>query len=397
MRHRVAIVDHLQLLRVLVEAREALHELAHGAADRLGLGRQVDRLLAAHAGAGEVGHVRGGVVAVEERADRGGAAEEDVAVVLPREADASVDLHAQVGAQVRRGHRQRRGDRGGERELLAALHARSRRVPHGCGRQLGRHGHVGAVVLHRLEHRDRAAELLPVLRVRGGEIGRFAGDADRFRGDDQTGDVEQLARRARQHLRRGAVERHATGAPGRVEVGRVLDRDAVRLRLDDGHVLADRDEQQVRERRAEHCARCPVEPALAELDAAAQGHRARGRAVGEPGEEPLLQVVGAGRDERRAGDQRRHEGARRQAAAELLHHHDRLLEAVAGAAVLLGDVQTEPSEACGFVPERRVRLVGRLQQRPGSDLRLPLREQVRHGPRESLVFLGDGDGHGLHL
>ena len=86
-------------------------------------------------------------------------------VVLPGEADAAVHLDVELGAQVGRRHGQRRRHGRGVGELVAAVRGGPGRVPHGRGRQLGGHEHVGAVVLDRLEHGDRAAELLAHLGV----------------------------------------------------------------------------------------------------------------------------------------------------------------------------------------------------------------------------------------
>ena len=56
------------------------------------------------------------------------------------------------------------------------------------GLDLGRH--VGDHELDRLVHRDRDAELDPLLRVLGGELERGAGDAGGHRGDAGAGAVE---------------------------------------------------------------------------------------------------------------------------------------------------------------------------------------------------------------
>ena len=119
------------------------------------------------------------------------------------------------------GSAERGGHRGGERELVAAGGGGAGRVPHGGGRQLGGHEHVGAVVLDRLEHGDRAAELLAHLGVLGGLLGALAGDAGRLGGEDRAGEVDQQSdgrRGGRRPARRRSVD--PAGTAGRVEVRR---------------------------------------------------------------------------------------------------------------------------------------------------------------------------------
>ena len=99
-RHGVAVVDHGVAQSGTFEALHLGAERLHLGADGFGLGRQVDGALAAHLLAGEFGHLHGGGFGVEEGADGGGAAQQHVPVVLPREADASVYLDVQVGGEV---------------------------------------------------------------------------------------------------------------------------------------------------------------------------------------------------------------------------------------------------------------------------------------------------------
>ena len=111
----------------------------------------------------------------EDRGQRDRALEEDVGVVLPREADAAVQLDVRLRAHHERGQRLRGGDRDRELELRGAGLG-ARRVPRGRGGELGRHEHVGRLVLHRLEHPDHAPELLAHLGVlaRHGDARRCA-------------------------------------------------------------------------------------------------------------------------------------------------------------------------------------------------------------------------------
>ena len=166
---RADLLAQLLGLRVEVDV-----ELAHS-----GAGRDVDHLLRVVGGAAEAGgeHQRAAVV--------------DVGVVLPGEADAAVHLDAVLGAVLRGGGRQRRGDRGGElesavfRTVFACLVDGAGGVPHRRGGPLGVGDHLGALVLDGLELPDRPAELLADLGVRRGGVGGPARDADRLGGQQR--------------------------------------------------------------------------------------------------------------------------------------------------------------------------------------------------------------------
>ena len=112
------------------------------------------------------GHRLGRGVGVEQCGERGGTAQQQVAVVLPGEADASVHLDVQLRVPVEGGEGERGRGGGGELEVLGVAVRGATGVPHRRGRELGGDEHVGAVVLHRLEHRDRPPELQTVLGVR---------------------------------------------------------------------------------------------------------------------------------------------------------------------------------------------------------------------------------------
>ena len=73
-RHHVAGLDHRVAPSGLVEVFDSPDELTHRCADLLRLRRQVDAALAAYALADELGRIDGSGVAVEQRAQDGGAA-----------------------------------------------------------------------------------------------------------------------------------------------------------------------------------------------------------------------------------------------------------------------------------------------------------------------------------
>ena len=128
--------------------------------------------------------------------------------MLPGDGDAAVHLGVEVGAQIGGRRGQRGGHRGGVGELVATGGGGPTGVPHRVGGQLGGDGHVGAVVLDRLEHGDGAAELLAVLGVRRAEIGALAGDAHRLGRQQDPGHVGQHPAGAGEDGGRGGIEGH---------------------------------------------------------------------------------------------------------------------------------------------------------------------------------------------
>jgi hypothetical protein len=248
------------------------------------------------------------------------------------------------------------------------------------------------VVLDRLERGDRATELDALLGVGGSLLGALAGEADGFGRQDHAGQVHQHPAGAGQHGGGGAVEGHPRGPPGGVHVGRRLDRDPL-AHLDDGHVVAGRHEEQLREAAAEDGAGRPGRGVAVDGDRTAQGHRPGHRAVGQAGQVGLGDLA-AHRGQHGAGDHRGHERAGRHRAPQRLHHHDQFLEPVPRPAVLLGDVQPEPPQPHQVVPERRQALLGRLEQRAGGAACVPPGQEVGGRAGQGPVVIGDGDRHG---
>ncbi len=396
MRHHEAGLDETGALLVRRQVLDALGERPDLVADRLGLRRQFDRLLADDALPGQVGEFLGSTGRVEVVEQRGGAPHVEVRVVLPGDRDAAVDLGVQVGAQIGRGSGQ--GGRGRCRvgELVATGGRRAGSVPHGARRKFGGHGHVGAVVLDRLVHGDRTTELDALLRVGGTHLRALAGDADSVGRQDHTGEVDERAPRSGDDRDGRAVERHADAGPARIEAGRRLDRDAV-ARLDDGHhgdVVTNGYEQHRRRRPAEHHSGVTRGGAVGHRHRPAERDSADRRAIGEAGEQPRSQVVVAGGGDQRAGDHRRHERTRRDRPGEFLDDDDQLLDAVAGSADVLRQVQTEPTELRELGPEFGQRVVGRLEPLASGAAQVALLGETAHGLGERAMVLGDGDRHG---
>ena len=126
--------------------------------------------------------------------ERLGALEVQVRVVLPREADATVDLDVLGrGVEVRVGAVRLR-QRGDHRQLVVVLGRGPRRVVRGRLRRLDLEQHVGALVLDRLERADRPAELHADLRVLDRHLEHDLRAAHHLVGERDRGLVERLAR-----------------------------------------------------------------------------------------------------------------------------------------------------------------------------------------------------------
>src|SRR5437899_2498297 len=80
---------------------------------------------------------------------------------------------------------------GGERER-ATLILEPRRAVDECAARFDLRRHVGELELHRLELRDRLAELLSLLRVREREVVRTLCEADSHRRNGDAAAVEDL-------------------------------------------------------------------------------------------------------------------------------------------------------------------------------------------------------------
>ena len=98
------------------------------------------------------------------------------------------------------GKRQRRGHRGGQLELVLVLGRRARGVPHRGDPRLGGHQHVRAMMLHRLESRDGAAELLAHLGVVDGGVDAVRCSAHRLGGQQRPRPGQRRCPRAGQDV-----------------------------------------------------------------------------------------------------------------------------------------------------------------------------------------------------
>ena len=117
-------------------------------------------------------------------------------------------------------------------------------------------------------------------------------------------------------------------------------------------------------------------------------------AISQTGQQAGGHIGWRGRSDGGAGDHRGHERAGGEPGAELLDDDHELGETEAGAAVLLGDVQTQPSELGQCAPERRHGLGVGLEELTSGALGVVPGEEVGGDLGECAVVLGDGDGHG---
>ena len=287
-RHRVAVLDQRARLRAASSSPSTLATNARTSSryDSASGGRSTVRSRRTPARTRSVvGRRR--LVGVDQRGDGERPPHVHVAVVLPREADAAVHLHVEVRAEVGGRDGQRGRDGGGVGELLAAAGRGTGRVPHRRGGQLGGDGHVGAVVLHGLEHGDRAAELQAGLGVLGGEVGRTPGRRRRPRRRGSCGrrSTQRLAgtgEHARRRRRRTTPGRCAGSGRGWAASSTVTPR---RRRVDHGDVVADRRRagrrparRRARRRPSRAARRRATVDLAAEPDARRWSSRRRGRA-----------------------------------------------------------------------------------------------------------------------
>src|SRR6476646_7909673 len=141
-----------------------------------------------------------------------------MSVMLPGEADTSVQLNVVLRVEYLRPDGVRRGNRGGEPRTFQIIG--TCRVPGRCGGLLGVDEHVRGVVLDRLEGTDRAAELLSYLGVLDGHLEAGPTDPDGFGGRQDPEHGARLEGGAAQHsvlVHRHTAKRDGSDAAGGVQ------------------------------------------------------------------------------------------------------------------------------------------------------------------------------------
>ena len=304
-------------------------------------------------------------------------------VVLPREADAAVELDVLLRAHHERGERLRGGDGGGELELGRARLG-ARRVPRGRGGELGGDEHVGGLVLHRLEHGDDAAELLAHLGVLAGH-----GDA-RLRAAGGLGRGEH----ATEHDRGGArAGEHAVGRGRTVEGDGADAARGVGVRrapstVTSSRVASTRSSPSGRRKRSASPAPSTrwvrsSSPTAARTEPSASPGSSSACWASVPHAAMTADAHTVGRN-----------GPGRDHRAHGLDHEHQLGEPEPGAAVGLGQVEPEPAEVGHLLPRRRERLLGGVEQRAGLGERAGVREEGLGDVAQLEVVVGDRDAHG---
>ncbi len=138
--------------------------------------------------------------------------------MFDRDGNAAMNLRIEVGAQIGGRPGQDRSDRAGKAPLLIGFVGRARRVPCSCGRHLGGHSHVGAMVFNRLEHGDGAPELLTFLGVRSRIFGAAPSDPACFGGENGLDQCRRGRGCAVDLGGRRAVEGNSGDPPCRIKV-----------------------------------------------------------------------------------------------------------------------------------------------------------------------------------
>jgi hypothetical protein len=396
-RLHVAGVDQLRALLGRRERGKLLGDRARRHAQCFGFGREVEPELAGRAREAEGGDIPGRGLRVEQRDQRGRAAQQHVAVVFPGEADATVHLDVELGVAEERGHRLHRRDSRGERELVAAALGRARRVPHRGGAELRCHEHVGAVVLDRLEHRDRATELLALLGVRRRALDALLRTARGFGGRERAGHIARERSGSSEHAigRDRHVAGHDAADPaGRVEVAGDRDGQSRGVTVQDNDVVAGDEHEQLRESCPEHRTAVAGHGRAVEGQPATEAERGDPAAIGEAREQRSPLRVGTRHRDHSGRHHRREERAGRDRAPELLEHDDELRQAVPAAAHILGEVQPEPAELAELVPELRELFGRRVEQGARRSTRVDILEERARDALELAVGVGQGDRHG---
>src|SRR5262247_3594471 len=174
----------------------------------------------------------------EPRREQLRAAVEEMAVVLPGEADAAVDLDHLAGGELEGVARGGAEGAGRELELVAARREGPGRPVAIRARELDRGVEVGEAVLDHLERRDRPAEGVAAERILARQLERARGAAELLEASDHRGAVEERADRrgavgGPERLARRGVEGEPDLRAARVEGGERRARDPRALEIDE--------------------------------------------------------------------------------------------------------------------------------------------------------------------
>ena len=372
-RRDVALVDEAIAPRLRVERRDLGKKRPQIGAEPVGIGADVDRQPPANTCEREP---RGALAPLARRRDelvqRDRAAKVEVGVVLPREPDPAVRLHAVLRVLERGIERERRRTRDREPGAVVGLGLAgstvdgARGVPHRGSGELGSREHLGTAMLHGLELTDRPSELHSFLGVLARRVDAPLRDSDRLRREQHRGEiVHPLAVDALQRVVERddcAVDVDPAGAPSQVDALLRDDRDRCVIELErapHGHTVApiDRHQRDVGERGAEHRCKRSRQPQaasyLVSLERAGQRNSDDARTARDLREQRLGRTTVGRLGEHHAGEHGGQERPGYAATTELLEHDRELDRSVARAAERLGYVQSGPTERAQPRPEGR--------------------------------------------
>jgi hypothetical protein len=344
-----------------------------------------------------------------------------MAVVLPGEADAAVELdhlfRRQLEGVARSGAEAARG----QRQLFAVGRERPRRVVAVAARDLDLRVQLGEAVLHGLERRDGTPECVASERELTRDLEGARSAADLLEAHHHSGTVEQRldprggARFGAQQLGRRVLERDLCDRATRVERPDAAARDSLRREIDQrehgaARALRDRHREpgvggvEHGNLRAVQLAGCEARRDRRQIGFACGFCKGKGSdhfARRQARQPALLLLLAAGtqdclgRQVHRARERNRRDGA-----TDLLGDQHQLEVAEAGAAMGLGDHRAEPTHFCDALPERRVGTrSGRLEHLAADVEACVLRQVVARALLDELLVLGEFEIHagGLRL
>ncbi|SHV55402.1 Uncharacterised protein [Mycobacteroides abscessus subsp. abscessus] len=351
MRHQIAGIDEKVALLVFRERPQGGDGVAGGGAVFGRFLGQRERRAVGPAGALAVDHIGQRVGAVSRHCRQcEGAAQIQMRVVFPGEADAAVQLNVVLRVEDLAVHRLGGGDGRAEPGVVQIVGAG--RVPRCGGGEFGRHQHVGGMVFDGLERADGAAELLAHLGVLDGHLQRRPADPDGFGGGQNAKCGVRLdSCIADDGDGLGLVQRHRADAAGGVRAVQWRDGDAGGLGVDDHHVVTGDEDQKRGVGGAQHRRALAEHGVAGDVNVARQSQGGDGAAVGQPGQQRGAQLFGSAPVDDDAGGDGRQERPGAQFAALRLEHHGQLGQPETGAAVRFGDRQALPPQIGRGRPE----------------------------------------------
>ena len=135
--------------------------------------------------------------------------------------------------------------------------------------------------------------------------------------------------------------------------------------VQDQDVSSERYDEDSGQATADHGLELSEHAPVTQLQVAVQRGARDARAIGEARQQSLLDLRAGGAGDDCPGNHGGHVWAGRDRVAQLLDHYRELSQPVAGASVLLGQVQAEPSDLAQIIPERGQRIALGLERQPG--------------------------------